>query len=91
MLLLGTLQAALWPSILMASVTFGSTVTPKHCLQPKCFAPSLAHPWMPFPRSSHRLVLLQEGFPDYAVPGGLGPHLWASTALNFHIIVTVLE
>lgn len=90
-LLLGTLQAALRPSVLMTSVTLGNSVTPNLCLQPKRFAPSLAHTGMPFPRFSHHPVLLQEGFPDYAVPGGSGPHLLASTASNFHIIMTVLE
>lgn len=31
--------AAQWPSVLMASVTFGNTVTPKLCSQPKRFCP----------------------------------------------------
>lgn len=74
------------PFVLTASVTCGTEseiLSPAHMLLP-IYSPHLNA----FPSSfSLPGLLFQEAFPDCAAPDGLGPHLRASTALSFHIII----
>lgn len=70
------------PFVLMASVTCGTEsqiLSPAHMLLP-INSPNLDA----FPSPFSLTGLFPEAFPDCA---GLGPHLGASTALSFHVII----